>query len=97
MPDDLSHYGVVNNRLTPAAAMEQALSLFEAAGRAGRKAMNMTTPFNPPLENLRRAWFLYTWTTRERKELTPEFRDTMRNRIGAYRELVRLSPDGGIC
>jgi hypothetical protein len=87
MPDDLSHYGVVNNRLTPAAAMEQALALFAAAGRAGRRAMDMTIPFNPPLENLRRAWFLYTWATRERKDLAAEYRATMRNRIGAYREL----------
>jgi hypothetical protein len=88
MPDDFSHYAVIDRPLTPAAAMEQALALFEAAGRAGRRAMDMTIPFNPPLENLRRAWFLYTWTTRERRELTPEYRDTMRNRIGAYRELM---------
>lgn len=72
----------------PAAAMEQAIALFEAAGRAGRKAMDMTDPFNPPLENLRRAWFLYTWTTRERKELAAQYRDTMRKVIGAYRELM---------
>lgn len=71
------------------AAMDDAVALAEAAGRAFGVADFMAVPFNPPLCNLRYRLLLWAAITREERlrQWLPEFRLRARNAIACYRAL----------
>lgn len=95
MPLDTSmaHYGVQDRPVADRRrdAMDRALAAFGAAGDADRRAAEMTVPFCPPLQTLRRRWLMYAWATRSDRESVPHFRALLRNAVACYRALR----DGG--
>lgn len=81
-------------RAATEAAMDRALALAAAAGRADGIAARVTVPFRPELANLRYRLLLYAAVTREPalRELAPEYRHRARNAVACYRAITPRSP-----
>lgn len=76
-------------RAATEAAMDRALALAAAAGRADGIATRATVPFNPALANLRYRLLLWAAVTREPalREFVTEYRHRARNAVACYRAL----------
>lgn len=70
-------------------AMDRALALATAAGRADGAADRMTAPFEPALRNLRYRLLLWASCTRDEqlREWLPEYRHRARAAVQAHRAL----------
>lgn len=75
-------------------AMDRALALAAAAGRADGIAARATVPFDPALCNLRYRLLLWAACTRDERlrDWLPEYRRRARNAIACYRALRAEPP-----